>query len=294
MRIHQAVAVAALIVVGASQSCLADDNNNRWYDSSPEEVGKKGFYGYEVKPPEPEKKDEQPAQQKAVPPQVAGPMKWPTYEEAMKMKPSALGDIIKKAAEEAIGDPSNQESVIRWATYMKAMTDKGGQFAESVAWALLQNPQLSYQEYTNVVPGGRAMVRARAEEMHGYLAAKADDHALVLFERPGHALNPPLEDIIRRFCKETGWEMRVVNIEESRRLAEIVGVSMTPQVFVITKDNRNRPFVAATSSTSLTALKEAVYRGLRVTEDGVPTTEFATWGVKGAESFGGKDKGGRK
>lgn len=293
MRIHQAVVVTALLVAGASQVCYGGDSDTRWYDSSPEEVGKKGFYGYEVKPVEPEKKDELPDQQKTTP-QAAGPVKWPTYEEAMKMKPSALGDIIKKAAEEAIGDPSNQESVIRWATYMKAMTDKGGQFSESVAWALLQNPQLSYQEYTNVVPGSRAMVRARAEEMHGYLAAKANDHALVLFERHGHALNPALEDILRRFAKETGWETRMVDVDENRRLAEIIGVSMTPQVWVITKENRNRPFVAATTSTSLGALQEAVYRGLRVTEDGVPTTEFATWGVKGAESFGKKDKGGRK
>lgn len=205
------------------------------------------------------------------------------------MRPSELADLIKRSADEAIGDPSNQESVIRWATYIKAMTDKSGQFSEAVAWALMQNPQLAYQEYTNVVPGNRAIQRARAEEMHGYLSAKAQEHALVLFERPGHALNPPLEDIVKRFGQEMGWDTRVVDVETNRRLAEIVGVSMTPQVFVITKENRNRPFVAATTSTSLVALKEAVYRGLRVTEDGVPATEFATWGVKAADPVkGGK------
>lgn len=281
MRIHHAFAVVALLAAGVS-ICHAGDSAT-WYDS--EEKGRKGWYGYEVKPTEPEQKEEQ--QKKTQ--QASAPTKWPTYEEAMKMKPSALADLIKKAAEEAIGDPSNQESVIRWATYIKAMTDKSGQFSEAVAWALLQNPQLTYQEYTNVVPGNRTIQRARAEEMHGYLSAKARDHAMVLFVRSGNAMNLPLEDIVKRFGQEMGWDTRVVDVEANRRLAEIVGVSMTPQVFVITKENRNRPFVAATTSTSLMALKEAVYRGLRVTEDGVPTTEFATWGVKSADPLkGGK------
>lgn len=290
MRIPYALAVASLLTVSVASVCRAGDNAT-WYESPPEEKGKRGWYGYEVKPVEPEQKEDQQPKKKDQA-QASAPAKWPTYEEAMKMKPSELADIIKKAADEAIGDPSNQESVIRWATYIKAMTDKSGQFSEAVGWALLQNPQLTYQEYTNVVPGSRAIQRARAEEMHGFLSAKAQDHALVLFERPGHALNPPLEEIVKRFGKEVGWEVRIVDVETNRRLAEIVGVSMTPQVFVVTKENRNRPFVAATSSTSLIALKEAVYRGLRVTEEGVPTTEFATWGAKAAEPL--KGKGGKK
>ncbi len=242
---------------------------NSWYED--QNRGREGWYGYqEYEKPKPEKKQKE--KQKVPKKPVAA---WPSYEEALKMKPSELGRLLRRAREEAIGSPT-EENILRWSSYMKAARIKSVQFASAVAWVNMTHPGLSNEkDYPLVTPGRRALFGAQKEEINTRLQDEAKRFALVLFVSDKAPLSTPAIQICSLFTRETGWKLKIVSVEQAATLAEAIGVSYVPQAWVIPREEGVRPFPAMTGVVSLVNLKDAVYRGLRV-----------ALGESGPEGFG--------
>ena len=249
-----------------------------WYSAEPSQTGRKGWYAYE-KYEKPEKKKKQTKKRKAR--GNAKPFRWPTYEEALRMKPSELKKILERAAEEAIADPT-EENVVRWATYMKAAREKSVRFAGTLSFVLLKHPELSYApEFPINYPASRALSRARAEEMKSFLKKIRDRFALILLTSKRSPLSGPAERICRMFAEETGWKFVSVDADSRPDLVKRLGAKYLPQAFIISRDPGIPPFPVMVGAEALSVLRRNIYTVARIALGEISPAEFGIHGVSG-------------
>ena len=230
-----------------------------WYESR--DRGHVGWYGYQKykkaeKAHGVEKKKEEKKRQEMA--------KWPAYKDALKMRPSELGRLIRRAREVAIGNPTVR-NVIRWSLYRNAAIVKAERFAGVVAWVNMTHPGLAQGKSSSaVVPGIYSLFRAEEKEVIARLRKEKDRFAMILFVSGRAPLSSQAAQECRYFARETGWKLRIVNADRNPALASAVGVTYIPQAWVISRDKKIRPFSVMTGVISLHNLKRQVYRGLRV------------------------------
>jgi len=246
--------------------CLASD----WYTDP--QKGQEGWYGYEVykdKETEPENND-------TVEIQAEKQVEWPTMKEAMGLNATVLGHLIKKAADVAIGKPT-EANVMRWVEYMDVARTKSLHFANVAAWVRQNNPQFNTAIQSPYNYSGRlAAAKARLAGRKKYIGKKADEIAVLLFVSQSIPLSDPARKILEEYCKNRGLVLRIydMDIEDSRLLAESLGVNAIPQAWVISKKGYT-PFPIMTGTTSESQIELALYRGLRVVSGDTPPKEYA-------------------
>ena len=265
--------IAMILVIFTARGAAAG-----WYSAEPPETGRKGWYAYE-KYEKPEKKKKQTEKQKAQ--ENTRPFRWPTYEEALRMKPSELKKILERAAEEAIADPT-EEKVVRWATYMKAAREKSVRFAGTLSFVLLKHPELSYApDFPINYPASRALSRARAEEMKSFLQKIRDRFALILLTSKRSPLSGPAERICRMFTEETGWRFVSVDADSRPDLVKRLGAKYLPQAFIISRDPGIPPLPVMVGAEALPVLRRNVYTVARIALGEISPAEFGAHGVRG-------------
>ena len=264
------VLVAGIPAVLAARTALAG-----WYSAEPSATGRKGWYAYE-KYEKPQKKKTETAQ-----PARKQKIRWPTYEEALKMKPSELKKILKLATEEAVADPSEQ-NVTRWATYMKAARVKSVRFAGTLSFVLLKHPELSYApDFPITYQASRALSRARFLEMTSFLQKIRDRFALILLVSKRSPLSGPAEKICREFARETGWKLVVVDADIRPDLAERLGAKYLPQAFIVSRDPGISPLPVMAGAEALPVLRQNVYTVARIALGEISPADFGTHSVTG-------------
>lgn len=247
-----------------------------WYDGK--NKGHVGWYGYEPEKKEEEKivEGEPPPTQSPHPEQIPEKItEWPTYDEAMNMRPEELGRYLKESGAEAFKNPEDEAMMLRWTQYMTVTRVKSEEFAMAHAYVTLQHPELVYQEATDVVPGMQAMNAQKWQSRSDYLKSRADSFGLMLFTQHENALNEPMENILRGFQSYFDWDYRVVDVDENPVLAQIVGVTKIPQIFLISIDNQFDPVLVVTGPTTSLSLAETVYNVMHVKLDGRSIKDFA-------------------
>ncbi len=245
-----------------------------WYDD--QNQGNYGWYGYE-----PDKKEE-PAppeeETEKVPPAAVAPApitQWPTYQEAMQLRPEELAKYLKEAGAEAFKNPDDEEMMLRWAQYMSATRVKSTQFAQAHAYTMLNHPELAYQEATDMVPGLQAMNTQKWQARSDYLKSKSENFGLMLFTQKSLGLNEVMIDILNGFQMYFDWEYRVVDVDENLILAQVVGVTKIPQIFLIPTNNEFEPALVGTGPTTALGLAETVYRVMKMELEGRTMKDFA-------------------
>lgn len=260
--------VVAVSFVGAKPS---------WYDD--QNRGNYGWYGYEPeKPAGQEDQGPEEDMNQGQQPAVAGPAsigKWPSYQEAMGLRPEELGKYLKEAGAEAFRNPEDEEMMLRWAQYMAVTRVKSSQFAQANAYTMLRHPELAYQEATDVIPGLQAMVSQKWRTQSDYLKGKAEHFGLLLFTLGDGDLNGVMGDILDGFARYFDWSYRVVDVEENPVLAQVVGVTKIPQIFLIAFNNEFEPALVATGPTTALGLAQTVYRVLKMELEGRSVKDFA-------------------
>jgi len=266
------ILVAGILAVLSARKAIAG-----WYSAEPPATGHRGWYAYEkYKKPQKKKKPAKTgtSAQKNV-------IRWPTYEEALRMKPFELKKILKLATEEAVADPS-EENVTRWATYMKAARVKSVRFAGALSFVLLKHPELSYApDFPITYQASRALSRARFLKMTSFLQKIRDRFALVLLVSQRSPLSEPAEKICREFARETGWKLAVVDADSRPDLAERLGAKYLPQAFIISRDPNISPLPVMAGAEALPVLRRNIYTVARIAFGEISPADFGTHSVTG-------------
>ena len=261
------IIVIFFILVLPGISAGGNVSSRDWYDNPGQ--GHIGWYGYQ-KYAEKEKKKTKNSQER----QKKKEKKWPTYQEAMRMKPSQLKKILHQATDIAVGNPT-EKNVTRWAQYIDVMRVKALRFTNVVDWLRQKNPDLAGDNLPVVTPGRYAMLTAQSRQENALLRRSASGNAMILFVSQRSPLSAPAENICRMFARDTGWRLEVVSVDRNPTLARAMGVKKIPQAWVISRRNYP-PFPAMTGVVSESQLEDSVFRGLRIAEKLTKPTDYAS------------------
>ena len=257
----QGAFLAILILFTITGRCFGD-----WYTDP--SSGSKGWYAYQTYEDNETLEDQEEETEEALP----APQKWPTLEEAMLLGANKLGELIDRATDVAIGNPT-EENVARWVGYMDVARRKSYAFANVAAWVKQKNPRFNTVTQSPYNFSGRvATAKARLAAVKSYIKDKTDEIAVLLFLAKGVPLSAPAKKIMKDFCKARGIEFRAYDLsfENARTLADSIGVSAIPQAWVISRIG-NPPFPILTGTTSKDQIEMNLYRGLRIVYgDAVP------------------------
>lgn len=257
-----------------------------WYDDPRQ--GRVGWYGYQKY--ENKKEQEKEAKKEESRQERIETTKWPTYEEALKMKPSELKKWLQRAAEEAVANPT-EKNVLRWATYMKATREKSLAFAGAVAWVLQNHPELTYNQYFPIVfPAKRALLVEKTKEIEGRLRQESEDFALILFVSKDAPYTKGAMSICKYFAQKYGWRVEIVDADENPLLARAMGVTYIPQAWVISRKGY-KPFLAMTGIVSLKDLERAIYKGIKIVKGEMSPEEYGKPIAKGLVNYSVRKKG---
>ena len=258
-----ALCVLSLQVVGT---------NAGWIDSP--ERGKVGWYGYEVEktekePEKAEKKAEKISKGEKI--ESKRPVRWPTAEELYHMKPSQAREYIKKASEEAIANPT-EENVSRWVQYVHVAQVKASEFAGAWSWVMQQNPDLyrTAALYPSVPLGGKAFWRTVWQDIQKLLKKKKDEYAILFFYGLEDAFDEAMKKILKSFHEvHPEWIVKEINIRKHPSIAETLKISYTPQLWLLRR-GEEKPYPLAAGPVSVTHLEKKIYHTILVLEGKKP------------------------
>ena len=249
----------ALLVLQIGE-CRASSGNEKpyairhgWYEDS---TAEHGFYWYVQE----DEQDDISKQEKGFQNTEMSEV-WPLPEEAWKLTPKELGKWLDRATQEAVRMPSEQ-NVLRWVQYMDIARKKAMQFSSTWAWVIQKNPQYANASFPMTVPGRRAYNRARFNEIQKVLGENSHRFALLLFIDNG-PFTMQAKRLAGLFMKDTGWQVKIVDVTRTPEIAAALGVKFAPQMWLIGKDNP-KPVPVAAGLVSMRQLEMRVYRAVRI------------------------------
>ena len=227
--------------------------------------GQEGWYGYQ----EYEENETAMGNNETTP-----ALEWPSASEAMRMKPSELKKVLEKAADVAIGNPT-EKNVLRWVRYIEIASRKSLEFANVVAWVREQHPELDamvQDPFTHSAQGTAAKIRWFHKK--NLLDSSRDKFAILLFVSRDIPLSSVAEKIVRQFARAHHWEYKVVDVNDVPQLAYAVGVNAIPQAWVISREGYDS-FVAMTGAVTVSELETSIYRGIRLVTGEITPRNYA-------------------
>lgn len=239
-----------------------------WYDDQVNK-GHKGWYGYEkYQEPEEEKEKETPEQIKET-----KNIQWPTIEEFKNMYPKEMGEWFDKASEEAIKTPS-EENILRWSNYRRVILEKSTEFASAVQVVALKHPETMTPsagiKFSG--PGKKAVLQARRKEIDNYLLNEKENYALILFISEKAPLSEPAVKVAQSFAQQYGWQLKIFDANQSKTLAEAMGVKIVPTAVLLGKGMGFVPVMVGWSS--LSDLKQNVFKFAKILKGEADITDF--------------------
>ena len=215
--------------------------------------GQEGWYGYqEYDANETEKSDNE-----------TRPIVWPTVSEAMKMRPSELKKVLERAADVAIGNPT-EANVLRWVRYIEIASRKSLEFANVVAWVRQRHPELNAMVQDPFTHSARSMAaKIRWFDEKNLLDGSRNDFAILLFVSRHVPLSVVAEKIVKQFARAHRWKYQVIDADSVPELASAVGVTAIPQAWVISREGYDS-FIAMTGAVTVSELETSIYRGIKL------------------------------
>jgi len=232
--------------------------------------GKEGWYGYQLY----EQEDNEEAEvQEAQKPEI---YVWPALEEVKKLGAKALGELIDRATDVAVGNPT-EANVLRWVQYMDIAREKSKNFANVAAWVKQNHPEFNTVIQSPYNYSGRQVAaKARLAAMKEYIKNRARKIAILLFVADTAPLSTPAKKILKDFCQKRGIPLKIYDVgtDYGQILAQSIGVNAVPQAWVISKEGY-RPFPVMTGSASKNQIEAALYRGLRIVSGKTDPQKYA-------------------
>jgi len=226
----------------------------------------KGFYWYhDGQQPDEQPPEEDPDTQK----------RYPTYKELWDMHPDKFAPLLDQRLKLAIQYPT-EENVYRYLQIQDVAMRKSLAFSAVAGIVAQKHPEFSNEnQYPLNVPGQKALTRAKNEELDSYLESMQDKYALIVFVQDGCAFCETQKPILDLFMNKYAWEVKYLDINKYRQLADRYSVSMTPSILVLSRDQQEA-MPLSSGVISVAELRARLFRSVRYMRGEVKPEQFYT------------------
>ncbi|MCP3732195.1 conjugal transfer protein TraF [Sphingomonas sp. MG17] len=153
---------------------------------------------------------------------------------------------------------------------------KARAFAGVTQLAMLQHPELNSKSANPMVGHARADLTAQKDAIRrGYLRAKANEFALVMFSRSTCGYCRVQWPIVQRFQEEMSWQVTLMDLDRRPDLAARYGVEITPTTMLIRRGSAQRMVVASGVET-YPNLAQMAYQATRLLSGDIRPEQFMT------------------
>lgn len=227
---------------------------------------KRGWFWYELPPPE--------AKKKGAPQQPS--LADHTMDELWEMHPDDFQALLLALQKKAVQRPS-EANVLDYLTMQDIARRKAAAYANVAGYVIQTHPGLDLgSDYPVTAPGVVARVRQQQEEVGRVILAARDDHALLFFTRSTCPYCVEQEQILRFFTDRYQWQVKTIDADAEPGLAARFGVTTTPALLLI---SRQRPdsLPVAVGVVSLDELEQKLYRAVRLLRGEITPTEYSLY-----------------
>lgn len=153
---------------------------------------------------------------------------------------------------------------------------KARAFAGVTQIAMLQHPELNSKSANPMVGDARSERTAQKDAIRrGYLRARANEFALVMFSRSTCGYCRVQWPIIQRFQEEMGWQVTLIDIDRRPEVSQRFGVEVTPTTMVIRRGSQQR-MVVASGVEAYPNLAQMAYQAVRLLSGDIRPEQFLT------------------
>lgn len=284
--------LAKIVFFAAAMALLTSSAGATTSDKYYSDQDERGFYWYKdpaEEEPEPEtqpqKKPEPPKEERrdqAKPERRIPNLSDYSKEELWNMYPDDLVKLEEDFRKKALQNPSREN--VREHLYVKDLARrKSLAYTNSYMMALQTNPELSLErDYSPIKLGNNVRVKMEVEDRKNKLLSSTDDYALVYFYSPSCPYCKEQDKYLDVFTRKYRFNLKKINKDENRVLAERLNVVRTPALILIKKGNEEH-IPISNGLVPLDELENRVGQGIRYLA-GETTPE--TWTVKEHERGG--------
>jgi len=239
---------------------------------------KRGWFWYEINPPEEKLSEEKPNQDK---PDQQKTKKLPSLsdyslQELWEMHPDQFQAILMELQKKAVMKPTI-ESVREYYIIQDIARRKALAFANVAATVMQMYPGLSLQaEVPSVVPGINARVRQQINEITSKINASKGDFALLYFYSPYCEFCTEQNQIIDLFRSKYGWKIKAINITVDPAASEKFRINGIPYILLISRLSQESIPISV-GVVSLLDMEQRIYRGIRLLNAEIKPEEYSMY-----------------
>lgn len=218
-----------------------------------------GFYWYDD--PEQEEETPQPS--------------YPSYQELWDMHPDDFAPLLEERKKIAIQYPT-EDNVYRYLEIQDVAKRKSLAFAAVMGLVAQKHPEFSNENhYPLNVPGQRALTRVKNRDLDSYIESIQDQYALIVFEKEGCEFCQTQKPILDMFRVKYAWQVKFLDIEKYRYLADRYSITMTPSILVLSRETEEA-MPLSSGVISLSKLRERLVRSVKYMKGEVKPEQFYT------------------
>lgn len=251
-----------LIVLLTGTYAGATKQSNNGLDLEPV---KRGFYWYEKEEPEkePEPEPEKPEPIEAAPKPLERKQDGKTYDEMWVMEADAFAALLENRQKLAIQFPT-EENVYLYLQAQDVAKRKSGAFSGVMGMVAQLHPEFSNENvYPTNVPGQNVYVKSKKINDDEFLNTYKHEYALLVFTSEGCEYCKAQKPIMDLFYSMYGWDIRYLDRNQYRNIADKYSVTMTPSILAIAKNVKDAMPISSGIIT-LPELKRRLIRTIRV------------------------------
>ena len=146
--------------------------------------------------------------------------------------------------------------------------------AQMHSFMLLKNPSLNMNTVRAVSTFARdTEAKARQQELNRVLAQARTRYALLYFRSETCIYCREQDSALKFFQVNTGWKVKVIDVDKQPRVANRMNVTMTPTILLI-KRNSDDYMPVGVGATAADQLSGNIYRAVRLLEGDVTPEQF--------------------
>ncbi len=269
--------IATYSLILATAGSADDKTQNDYYRDS-----KRGYWWYEKEPEKPkEERDDKKASadQKKVP-----SLKDYSKGQLWNMHPDDFKALRDEFLKKAVQVPS-EENVREFYIVNDIARRKALAFTNVTGYVMQKYPDLSVnKDYPVAAPGMNALTKQKVEEIEKVIRNSQDDFGLIYFYSPTCQYCIEQDGILYFFLKKYGWDIKRVDINIDSRLASRFGVTTTPYIVLVYRNNPNSIPVSA-GVISMSEMEDKLYRGIRLLKGEITPEEYSLYEFQKGGSF---------
>ena len=198
-----------------------------------------------------------------------------TYEELLRMPVEKFKKIYEHYENLAVSNPT-EENVYYYYNILDIARKKSLLFTMQSMYVWQKYPELSTARDVPVIPPGiYKKTEAMESEIMSYVRSKKDNYGLILFASTKCPYCSIQLNILNRFVRDYGWDLKVIYLDYDKKAAEVFGIETVPSIILVHRDS-GEWFPVSSGVVSIQEIQERILVSVRQIEGDIQPEK---WGL---------------